>query len=322
MKLDGKRVAITGGTGLIGEALARHLLERGCQVETVSRRGVRGAGMPDGVAARKGDVTDPASLDFSEADVVIHAAAWVGFGLPPAKRQLMLDTNVGGTVNVLAAAAKADVERVLHVSSVAALGRKFKEPATEALADEPRTRFQSTYERSKYEAHQVALHGDHGVDVVAVQPSVVLGIGDTSSGLLLKRYLQGKLPVVLTGDRPTGYVHVEDVAAGSLQVLEQGEGAYILSDRSLTQEGLMSLFEATTGVAAPRRRFPMDALWPVAAGLDLAGRFTGKRADLGLELLRGLKAPMHYDTTKARTLGWQPDLEGHLKADAARWQET
>ncbi len=322
MKLKGKHVVVTGGTGLVGQTITRHLLERGATVTSLSRRAQAPAGFPEGAAVAKGDVTDRASLDFTDADVVVHTAAWVGFGLSARKRDLMMRTNVGGTQNVINAAVAGNVERLLHVSSVAALGRNTRRGRlAEDAADQPRTKFQSTYERSKYEAHQLVMQGDHGLDAVAVLPSVILGLSDSGSGLLLTRFLEGKMPVVVTGDKPTGFVHVEDVADGALRALERGEGTYVLNETSFTQAELVRVLEAATGQPAPPRRIPMALLWPVVAAAEAAGRVTGRTPPISFEVLQGLATNLVYDSSRARgELGWKPDLRTHLRADAARWR--
>ncbi len=322
MKLKGKHVVVTGGTGLVGQTITRQLLEKGATVTSLSRRAQAPPGFPEGATVAKGDVTDRASLDFSNADVVIHTAAWVGFGLSPRKRELLMRTNVDGTQNVLNAAVTGNVERFLHVSSVAALGRNTRRGRlAEDAADEPRNRFQSTYEKSKYQAHQLVMHGDHGLDAVAVLPSVILGLSDSGSGLLLTRYLQGKMPVVVSGDKPTGFVHVEDVADGCLRALENGEGTYVLNETSMTQADLVRVLEETTGVVAPTRKVPIALLWPMVAAAEAAARVTQRTPALSFEVLQGLATNLIYDSSRARgELGWKPDLRTHLRADAARWR--
>lgn len=125
----GARVLVTGGTGMIGQAIVRHLQQAGADVTTLSRRGAR-PGNPDHTALA-GDINDPDSLDFQGVDAVVHGAAWVGFGLSPEKEVQLMHTNVEGTRNVLDAAARDGVRKVVHVGSVAALGDCMGKPRDE-----------------------------------------------------------------------------------------------------------------------------------------------------------------------------------------------
>lgn len=320
MRLQGKSALVTGGTGVLGEALVRDLHDAGMAVTTLSRRG----GVPPvpEVTGLRGDVTDPDTLDFRDHDVVVHGAAFVGFGLTRQKEAVMHRTNVEGTRNVLDAAARDGVKKVLHVSSVAAVGRTGDVPRDEEWVWQRAPRFHSAYERSKYEAHRIAL-AHEGVPVAAVMPSIVLGLGDTSSGLILKRYLQGDFPARVDHPGRLAWVHARDVAQGARLALEKGDGAYILSEMEMTLAELLDRLERVTGVPGPRLRIPF---WALRAGASVAqplAHLLGRRAPVNQDFIRSLKEGSAYDSRRARAeLGWEPDMDRHIRADLQAFRET
>jgi len=114
-------ILVTGATGFLGQALLPRLVDAGHAVRVLERRP---GSAPDvaGVERATGDVTDPASLPAALAGVdrVIHMAGLVSHA--EADRERLMRVNVGGTENVLAAARAAGVARVVHVSSIAAVG--------------------------------------------------------------------------------------------------------------------------------------------------------------------------------------------------------
>lgn len=309
-RVAGAKVLVTGGTGMIGQAIVHHLQDAGAEVTTLSRRGAR-PGNPDHTALA-GDINDADSLDFRGFDGVIHGAAWVGFNLSPEKEVQLMHTNVEGTRNVLEAAARDGVRKVVHVSSVAALGDCLGKARDESWFHERPETFQSAYERSKYEAHKILL-AEERVETAAVMPSVVLGLGDSSSGLLLKRFLQGRLPVVLKHPGRLAFVHVDDVASATVAALERGSGPYVLSERSMHLPDLFDLFAEVSGKRRPRLRIPFTVI-------KAAAKLTGGIGAFNADFVRSLAVDSEYIGDRARAeLGWMPDLEARLRDDAARF---
>lgn len=328
MGLAGKRVYLTGGTGYIGGAVVRDLAASGAEVTVLARRPHLAPHLTGrvGVTLVKGDVADPSTLDLSGHDVVIHAAAWVAFGIPKAKRERFWATNVGGTTAVVEAARKGGVKKLVHVSSVAAFGETGPTAATESFVRGPSHR--SFYEETKRAAHDVALAATD-LDPVAVMPGVVVGKarpwpdGRPASGrgpfdVFLERFSTGKLPAVVAGDKVTPYVHVDDVGAAIVAATERGRGAYLLTDGDFTFRGLVEALGARTGRRAPRVGVPVAA---VHAGTWLVQAFynaQGKVPPVSTELAASLRAEMRFDSSKAkRELGWRPDLLGQLAKDYA-----
>lgn len=312
MGFTGRRVFLTGGTGFIGAVVARRLLEEGASVTCLVRQGTP-AGELERLGAQvvRGNVTEPATLDLAGHDLLIHAAAWVGFGLPEKKRELMLRTNVQGTENILHAAQRAGVRKVVHVSSIAALGAAGESPITE---ETPRPSFyRSDYERSKTEAHALAARSSlpHAIPM----PGLVLG-RDGPFDRILRALAKGRLPALPSDDAVKGWVHVEDTAEGILLAAAKGTGPYLLVDENMRATELLVAACEEAGVPVPRRRVPSRLL--VGAGTLLEGSFNlvGKTPPFSRELLHSLIVPMSYDSTRARKdLGWRPELVRRLAQD-------
>ncbi len=196
---------VTGATGFIGGHLARALLRDGYQVRALVRPGSDRrniAGLP--IELVEGDLDDRHKLaeQIAGCDAVFHVAAH--YSLWVKDRDSIYRANVDGAKNLLAAARAAKVKRVVHTSSVAAIGI----PAPGALGtEETQTTLEelvSDYKKSKYLAEQAALRAAReGLDVVIVNPSTPVGERDvkpTPTGEIILRFLQDRMPAyVRTG---------------------------------------------------------------------------------------------------------------------------
>jgi dihydroflavonol-4-reductase len=318
-----RRVFLTGGTGGIGSRLARLMLDLGAEVTVLTRDASRARDLAEaGCKVEEGDVTRPGTFDVAGHDTVVHAAAWVAYGVPPAKRDLFVETNVEGTRTVLAAAEDAGAERFCHVSSTAAIG-----PTPAGLYGEDRAlegrfpTYQSLYARTKHQAHELVLEEAEDVRVTLPMPSVVLGEGTEAEGLL-RSYASGRTFGV-KGDTPTGFVHLEDTVDGILAAIERGEGPYVLNDLNLTVRELFELFQQASGIDPPSIDLPVGLLKALSRVVEAPYRWRGKVAPLSYELVDSLEKPHMYSAGRAHEeLGWTPNLEAHLARDFERIAET
>src|SRR5262245_14868162 len=216
---------VTGGTGFVGANVVRELLSAGATVRVLARpasdrRALAGLD----VEIAEGDLLDRASLRRAVAGVreVYHVAADYRLWAPDPRA--IYRANVDGTRAVLEVAADAGVHRIVHTSSVGALGiPKDGTPGTEdtpvGLAD-----MLGDYKRSKFLAEQVASElASQGVPVVIVNPSAPVGPWDvkpTPTGQMVVDFMRGKM--FATMDTGLNLVHVRDVARGHVLAAERG----------------------------------------------------------------------------------------------------
>lgn len=319
-----RNVFVTGGSGFIGSRVVDRLVGdgSGAHVTTFQRRPDRAPVKP-GVTPIRGDISrDDGSLDLNGHDTLIHLAAWIGFGIPRRKRHILFETNVGGTRRVMEAARKADVGRVVHVSSIAAFGAT----PPGVLADESFTRgdaVQSGYEASKLEAHRFAesFGRDHGIAVAIAMPGVVLGAGGDWDPLL-RAVGNGRIPAYPSGDAGMNYVHVDDVADGIVRMIGH-TGPFLLTDVNATVADFFTALAEGSGARPARARVPIALLHGAATVLDAGYRAFGRTPPVSREVTASLRVPMTFTNTKARKeLGWEPDVMGRLGRDVHDLMES
>ncbi len=283
------KVLVTGATGFIGGNLTRVLLEKGYAVRALVREGSDRRNL-DGldVETVTGDLTDAASLTPAVAgcEGLFHVAASYTFWTPHPQR--VYDANVSGTENILQAAAKAGVRKIVYTSSESTLDLSGAEPCLNADPDS----LPGHYKRSKTLAEGKVLEmAAHGLPVVIVNPTTPIGEYDvkpTPTGKIVIDFLNGRMPAyVNTG---LNVVDVRDVAAGHVLAMEKGKVGerYVLGNRNVTLKDLFLILEGLTGIKAPRFRIPH---WTALAAGYADGFFNGR--------LRGREPRIPVDSVKA-----------------------
>jgi len=319
---------VTGGTGFIGANVARELVARGATVRVLARRGGdRRAleGVPVEIA--DGDILDAASVRRAVQGVqtVFHVAADYRLWAPDPS--VLYRTNVDGTRTVLEAAGEAGVRRIVHTSSVGALGIPGDgSPGTE---DTPVTLedMVGDYKRSKFLSERVAVElARRGLPVVIVNPSAPIGPWDvkpTPTGQMVVDVMRGRM--IATVDSGLNVVHVRDVAQGHLLAAERGKlgERYILGHRDLPLTELFGMLAELTGRRPPRFRVPYAVAWLGAAGSEGLSRLTGRPPAVPLTAVRMARKRMYFSSARAvRELGMpQTDVRQAL-ADAVAWFEA
>jgi dihydroflavonol-4-reductase len=318
-------VLVTGATGFVGSAVARALAARGTRLRFLVRRGSDRRNLR-GLAGEvaEGDLTDPASLARAVGGCrqVFHVAADYRLWVPD--RAAMLRTNVEGTRTLMRAAKAAGVERVVHTSSVAALGLNADgTPADEKTPVDPDALI-GTYKRSKYLAEQaVREEARAGLPVVIVNPAAPVGPGDikpTPTGRMILDAARGRIPAyVNTG---LNVVHVEDVAAGHILAAERGRigESYVLGGENLLLGDLLALIAEVAGRRAPRLSLPITPLVPLALAAEGIARLTGRAPALTRETLAMARKKMFFSSAKAEAeLGYRARPARQAITDALAW---
>ena len=319
------KALVTGATGFVGAAVARALGTAGWQVRVLVRRGADRSNLKQpAMEIAEGDLADVASLEraLDACAGLFHVAA--DYRLGARDPEPLYRTNVDGTRNMLTAARKVGIPRIVYTSSVATVGI----PSDGSPGDE-RTPVGISdmighYKRSKYLAEEVARDAARmGLPLVIVNPSTPVGPGDikpTPTGQLVLDAASGRMPAYV--DTGLNIVHVDDVAAGHLLAFERGIAGerYILGGEDLTLQAILAQIARLAGRRAPRIRLPYAAVLPLAYFAHAFAKVSGRSGRLTLEGLRMSRKRMYFSSAKAvRELGyrWRPPAEAF--EDALRW---
>jgi dihydroflavonol-4-reductase len=314
---------VTGGAGLVGSHVARLLARRGDDLRLTVRAQTRLENLDFDYQPVVCDVLDRRSVRRAMRGVerLFHTAGLASLRADP---DTLFRVNVEGTRVVLEEALRADVQRVVYTSSVAAIG-----PAPRgSTADETQV-FRAgghgiPYVNSKHEAEAEALRlAAHGLPVVIVNPAHVFGRGDVnhSSTELVRRFLRRQIPAYVDG--ALNIIDAEDVAAGHLLADERGEVGerYILGNRNFTLDRLFADLGRLSGVEPPAVKLPLPialamteaasrvsprpVITPIeirAASLWWAFRSTKAKRELGFR-------PAHHEDTLRETINWYRERE-------------
>ncbi len=298
------KVAVTGGTGVVGTAVVRHLVAGGHEVVGLARSSQASKALEElGAHPVPGDVLDAEAV----ADLV-KGAGWVfhiaGINeLCTRDPEQMWRVNVEGTRRVAEACRRAGVGRLVHTSSAVTIG----EERGTVGSEETRHRgwYLSEYERTKHAAEEVAFAEARGLDVVVVNPSSVQGPGRaTGTGAILLAAARGRLRLVV--DTHLSLVDIDDCARGHLLAAERGRSGarYLLSGATLSMDGAVELLSRVVGRTLRPRRIPPLLLTPGAAVVEAACRVLGKTPPLCREMARVIRFGHRYDGSLAtRELG-------------------
>lgn len=292
---------VTGGTGVVGQALLRHLVDGQSAIRVVVRDSARS--VPPGMEPAIGDVLEYSSLEraFQGADVVFHVAGVNKMCIPDATE--MYRVNVDGTRNVLKAAAAAGVRRVVYTSSAATIGETSGTVANEDSVH--REHFYSHYERSKYEAEKVVLSEAGDLDVVIVNPSSVQGPGRASgTGKILLDLIAGRLSTVV--DTRISIVDIDDCARGHILAGLKGVAGrrYILNSFSMTIQEAVGLLASVIDRPLRVKYLPASVALVGGTVIGAVYRLIGRQAPVCREMVRTLVHGHVYDGSRAaRELG-------------------
>jgi dihydroflavonol-4-reductase len=317
------RVLVTGATGFLGSLLVERLLAMGCRVRAFVRPSWKQSPeLPPGTETLFGDVRDADSLARAAegCDTVFHTAAVVSFR--STGREEQLEINVGGTRKVVAACLGAGVSRLIHTSSVAAVGRR----TDGSLADET-TEFNwpssLTYRWSKHLAELEVLDGvSRGLAAVIVNPSVIIGPGDRyiHGGQLVRDAARGRLIAYTRGGM--NMVGVGDVVDGHISAAEVGKSGrrYILGGVNLTHREAFRLAAGIVGGRPPVLRIPRWAVMAAARAAEFAASVSGAEPIITPDLVAGAGSYQWFSTARARAeLNFRPlSLEKSIR-DAYIW---
>src|SRR3954470_6747650 len=308
------RIFLTGATGFIGSRVAAQLRDRGDEVVALVRSPSKAAGLrAAGCEIVEGDLSDGPAIDqgVAGADAVIHNGADYRVGIPKSERPALHEANVAGTVRVLDAAMAAGVKKIVHVSTNNVFGSTGDTVADEGYRRDVSKGFLSTYDETKYLAHQEARKRiEAGAPIIIVQPGAVYGPGDHSQvGNIIDQTRTGKMKLIMFPEFTLPYVYVDDLADGVVLALDKGRlgETYILGGEEATMRELVTAVAELSGRKPPKRALPTALIKTGIPFGPVVGKLMGFPPNLG-ELIRtsdGVR--IRVTDAKARSeLGYAP----------------
>ena len=298
------KVFVTGATGFIGASLVRELLSEGCSVRALVRPGSDRRNLAGlDLELWEGDLRDRGSLErgLAGCDTLYHAAA--DYRLWTRRPADMYEINVDGTRNILEAALKCGLSRVVYTSSVGTLGNPGNgvpgnESTPVTLAD-----MVGHYKKSKFLAEREAeSFVARGVPLVIVNPSTPVGALDvkpTPTGKIIVDFLNRRMPAYL--DTGLNLIDVTDCARGHLLAARHGRVGekYILGNENLTLRKIFAMLAEITGLPAPRVRLPYTPILLAAYVNEALSRVTCREPLIPLAGVQMARKFMFFDASKA-----------------------
>jgi dihydroflavonol-4-reductase len=303
-------IVVTGASGHIGANLVRSLVDAGAKVRVTVHKSTAALEGLD-VERVPADLLDPASLEkaFREAEMVYHLAAFISLVRHQADR--LQAVNVEGTRNVVEAALKCKVRRLVHVSSIEALLHPERgDPIEEADPPLPES-ISTLYGRTKAQGELIVLEAvKRSLDAVIVYPTAVVGGHDyapSDFGQMFLDFGRTRLPALVTGG--FDLVDVRDLVDGIQAAGKSGKTGerYILSGEYMTVGEISEALEDNTVARRPRLTVPYWIAYPAAFFTPLYYRLSGTRprfTRMSLKILHDKRRVSHEKAT--RELGYTP----------------
>jgi dihydroflavonol-4-reductase len=312
---DKRNILVTGSAGLVGKELVNQLLEKNFSVIALYNKTPLQNIQNKNLSVLQCDLLDTSALEDALQGIteVYHCAGLVSFS--PGKRNDLFKLNVEATANIVNASLNAGVKKIVHVSSVAALGKKRKEELiNEKMYWTPETG-NSLYAQSKYLGEMEVWRGvAEGLQAVVVNPSVILGDGDWNSGstALFKKVHSG---LKWYSEGVTGFVGLKDVCKAMILLMESDiySERFILSADNKSYKDI--LFNIADGFKLPR---PNKKVTPLLAGLlwrleNIKSKLTGKDPLITKETAAAALDKAYFDNGKL--LKFLPDFRYEALSD-------
>ena len=296
-------ILVTGGTGFLGAYIIKNLVEKGHPVRAIRRSSNPPFFIREDIWNKvewvEGDVLDVISLQdaMQGVDAIIHSAAIVSFTKD--NRKEMYAVNIEGTANVVNMALEIGVKRLLHVSSIAALGRTTKPTTVTEDKQWEDNKNNTHYAITKHHAEMHVWRGfAEGLQGVIINPSTILGFGNwhQSSCAIFKNAFKS-FPWYTKG--VNGFVGVDDVAEVAVQLLLSNinEKRFIVSAENRSFQSLFNAMAEAFGKRPPHRyanRTMSEIAWRMEA---LKSIFTGKKPLLSKETAKVAHSHTSFDNS-------------------------
>ncbi len=300
-----KKVFITGATGFLGAYILCELIEKGYQISALRRKSspmYLVESVADKVEWIEGDILDLPFLEevMQGVDEVYHAAALVSFDSKDSERMIQLNTD--GTANIVNAVMSSGVKKLLHVSSIAALGRKENQSKVDENSQWENNKLNTAYAISKFKSECEVWRGvEEGLSAVIINPSMIMGAGFWHSGTA-QMFTQAYKGLSVYPKGATGFVDVRDVARTAVLLTESdivGE-RFIVNAENLSYKKMLGDIARALSKSPPRIQLPnwgVELMWRVE---KLRARALGIPPLITADLAVGLQSVFEYDNQKIK----------------------
>lgn len=300
-------ILVTGAAGILGRKIVEDLAANGYEVRAQKRSTSKLAGLDHLLNNPKIDWVDCDIMDFMGLEKifegvthVVHCAAVVSFH--QADKEAMFTVNVEGTKNVLAVSQKCDIEKLVHISSVAAIGRA---PGNDVITEDTKwedSRYNTNYAKSKHLGElEVTRAQEEGLKTVILNPSVILGPGDwDSSSMQIFRFMKEGSKFYPPGD--VNYVDIRDISFAVSKMLfnDLQEERFILNGGKVPYKYLFGLIAKEFKNKKPSIRVT-GVLLKFAYVVEYAkSLITGKRSVITKESILLSKMDFLFSNDKVR----------------------
>ncbi len=309
-------ILVTGGTGLVGAHLLLRLAENGAKMRAIYRdeNGIQKtkslfehyqkSTLFNAVEWIKGDILDITALEdaFIGITQVYHCAAYISFDSKDENK--LRKINIEGTANIVNFCLAKGVEKLCHVSSIAALGdlAAHETSITEETEWNPE-KHHSDYAISKYGAEMEVWRGQQeGLQVIIVNPGIIIGPGfeNQSSGQLIKKVADGLLFYTYG---KTAFVVVDDVVGIMIELMESSicNERFILIGQNIVFRDLFNTIADTLKVKRPSieaKPFLIGLTWRLYWVLSL---FSTKPKQISKDSLQSLLNKKEFSNQKIKS---------------------
>lgn len=311
------RVLVTGASGFVGTHLTNYLVDQGLDVSVLVRDAKKlDVQNPKKINICLGDVTNAESVEAATKDChsVFHLAGVVGYS--KAQRIEMDRVNVLGTQIVIDACKKNSIQKLLHFSSVVAIGASKTPASLNENSEFNLSHLNLGYFETKRKAELLAFEAAQKgyFECTAVNPSTIYGYGDALKGSrkVQVKVAQGKFPIYPPGG--ANIICVEDVVSATFAAWKKGKNRerYILSGENFLLKNIFEMIAKTAGSEAPKIGIPKSALLALGKIGDVLETF-GKKGPVNSETAWTSVLYHWFDNTKAKKelgLNPRPAIEG------------
>lgn len=297
------KVLVTGANGFLGSHLVRALIEQNYEVSAMVRSNSDKSSL-DNLNCKivVGDILDPISLRACMCGMngVFHVAG--AMSSSPKDRKLLFKVNVEGVQNVIDACIEKNIKRIVHVSSVVAVGTNIKEklpPLNENSKNSTKNLGYANYDSKRLGEELVLTAAKNNlIEAVVVNPGLIYGAGDAKKLIRKGNILaaKGKLPVFTLGG--VNIVAVEDVVKAMIEAYKVGHNGerYLLTGDNITVKKLLTTISLLAGARPPQKELPTGLAKIFATIFD----FLGLKLELCRENVFSATTFHWYDNAKAK----------------------